>query len=114
MTCAPALPIPAEELALRLSRSLAPERNNLELSVTEVALLSDPDADLKLQLLVKVTSLDSPKAQVWQVGIPIDPTDLDPAVNLSAFILIVRANLEEWWAVKTAEPRIAAWGRRLR
>jgi hypothetical protein len=34
-------------------------------------------------------------------------------VNPSAFVLIVRANIDEWWAAKDNEPTFAEWGQRL-
>jgi hypothetical protein len=108
----PSLPVPPEDLACKLSRPLAPRRDGLELSVVDPTLVKTGD-DLRLRLRVTVTTARSETAEHWQVSIPIDPADLDPAVNPSAFATTLRANLEEWWDVKDRESRIAAWGRRL-
>jgi hypothetical protein len=64
-------------------------------------------------LRVTVTTARSEIAEHWQITIPLDPADLDPGVNPTAFVAILRANLEEWWHMKDYESNIAAWGRRL-
>ncbi|MBV9012485.1 MAG: hypothetical protein JO272_10625 [Pseudonocardiales bacterium] len=108
----PALPISPEELARTLSRPLAPRRDGLELSVADPTLVETGD-DLRLRLQVTVTTARSETAEQWQVMIPLDLADLDPAVNPTAFATTLRVNLEEWWDMKDREPHIAAWGRRL-
>jgi hypothetical protein len=65
--------------------------------------------------MVRVTVARDGKsgAQSWQVTIPLDPLDIDPAVDPASFVTTIRANLEEWWDRKGVEPPIAAWGHRL-
>ncbi|MGH3769273.1 MAG: hypothetical protein ACRDS0_00890 [Pseudonocardiaceae bacterium] len=110
----PALPTPPEDLARQLSRPLAPRRDGLELSVADPTLVETAeDPTLRLRLRVTVTTARSKTAEHWQVMIPLDPADLDPAVNPTAFVVTLRANLEEWWDMKDRESHIAAWGRRL-
>ncbi|MBV8542605.1 MAG: hypothetical protein JO063_09700 [Pseudonocardiales bacterium] len=106
------LPLPPEDLARKLSRPLAPRRDGLELSVADPTLVETGD-DPKLRLRVTVTTARCETPEHWQVTIPLDPVDLDPAVNATAFATTLRANLEEWWDMKDRESRIAAWGRRL-
>jgi hypothetical protein len=108
----PSLPVPPENLARKLSRPLAPRRDGLELSVADPTLVETGDGP-GLRLRVTVTTAHSEMAEYWQVTIPLDPADLDPAVNPTAFATILRADLEEWWDVKDRESRIATWGRRL-
>jgi hypothetical protein len=111
----PSLPLPPEELARRLSRGLGARPDGLELSVAEPVLVEvagDPGVELRVR--VTATSRDtSSDGERWRVSIPVDPADLAPTVSLPAVILILRANLEEWWDVKDSEPEFAAWGRRL-
>lgn len=109
------LPMPAEELAERLSRALAPNHDSVELVVSSPTLVqaaATTGEGLEFRVHVTVTLPGHP-AQRWQVTVPIDPIDLDPAVNHSAFVTTLRANLEEWWATKDQEPTTAARGRRL-
>lgn len=105
------LPLAPDELAVRLSRGLAPRRDNLRLAVAEPVLVERPQ--LGLRLLVTVTSDAQQAAERWEVTIPLDPLDLDPEIVTTSFVVTLRANLEEWWDVKDQEPPIAAWGRRL-
>jgi hypothetical protein len=106
------LPIPAEDLARELNRHPAPSPDGAELTIIDPALVGSADNnDLALRLRVNATA--GGRAESWQLTIPLDPIDLDPKVNPSAFVQIVRANIDEWWAVKDNEPAIAGWGRRL-
>jgi hypothetical protein len=110
----PPLPLAPEELARRLSEGLAPRPEGLELSVEQPILVEVPeDPGLVLRLRVTAATAADPDGQVWQLAIPLDPADLDPEVNPSALVTVLRANLEEWWDVKDSEPHIASWGRRL-
>lgn len=108
------LPLPADELARKLSRTLAPRPSGLELIVTDVGLVPASGNDAVLRLQVTVTTFEDSRGQHWRVEIPLDPADLNPDVMTpQAFVVTVRANLEEWWDVRGAEPAVAAWGRRL-
>lgn len=110
----PALPMPGEQLAARLSRGLAPGYDLVELAVASPSLVRDGTTGEGLALRVHVSvTLPGFQAQQWQVTVPVDRTDLDPSVNPSAFVTTLRANLEEWWATKDQESTTAAWGRRL-
>lgn len=110
----PILPLPAADLARRLSGLLAPRRDGLSLTVTALELVThDAGPGLGLRMTVKISRTDGAPNELWQVTIPVDPIDLDPSVNVDSFVITIRANLEEWWHVRKAEPRIALWGRRL-
>jgi hypothetical protein len=109
------LPLSAEELATRLSRSLASRRDGLQMIVENVALGEPVAGAVPLRMRVTVTTHDHPRQQHWQVSVPLDPRDLDPGIlPAQAFVVTVRANLEEWWDVRAAEPAVAAWGRQIR
>jgi hypothetical protein len=108
-----ALPIPPDVLAKRLSRNLGPRRDGLELHVTQVQLKALGAAEALLKLQVTATTHADPKGQRWEVSIPLGPIELHPDVTTSALFITLRANLEEWWDVREAEPDIAAMGRRL-
>jgi hypothetical protein len=105
------LPIPAEDLARELNRHPAPSPDGAELTIIDPTLVGSADNnDLALRVYVNATAHG--RAESWQLTIPLDPIDLDPKVNPSAFVLIVRANIDEWWAVKDNEPTVAGRGQR--
>ena len=106
------LPMPAVELGRRLSRTLAPRRDGLQLSVADPELIETP-TNFGLMVKVTVTTDGMPGADSWRVTVPLDPLDLDPAVDPASFVTTIRANLEEWWDMKGVEPLIAAWGHHL-
>ena len=105
------LPMPADELAARLSRALAPGHDPVVLSVSRVALVPPPEAALAL-LLALVAEPPGGTHGHWEVTVPVDPVDLGQDVRTDAFVLTVRANLEEWWAMKDREAGLAMQGRR--
>jgi hypothetical protein len=104
------LPMDPDELAAAISRELAPRPDHLQLSVSGLGLVGGAEPQLRMR--VRATA-DAMSPESWEMTIPIDPADLDPEVVPSSFVLVIRANLEEWWDVKAFEPSIAAWGRRL-
>jgi hypothetical protein len=65
-----------------------------------------------LNLRIRV-SRDSGDDELWDFNLPMDACEFDPAVNLQAFVVIVRANIEEWWALRHREPTVAALAGRL-
>src|SRR4051812_43588074 len=103
------LPFAPEELARRLSRSLAPRPDGLELSVTEAVLADVPgDPGYELRMRVTATTVTDPDGEVWQVNLPLGPEDFLPDIDPISFVVTIRANIEEWWDVKDAEPDFAA------
>jgi len=99
-------PFPPDELARRLSQNLAARPNGLVLTVSSPALARTPDGPaLTLRLNAQ------PADETWDLAIPLDPVDLTLAPQ--ALVAVLRANIEEWWDCKDAEPHLAAWGHRL-
>ena len=60
----------------------------------------------------ETATLPAAREEDWGVAIPIDTVDLERAVHPAAFVML-RANLEEWWAMEMSEPDTATLGRRL-
>lgn len=106
MTLMPELPFSSEELARRLSRELAPRPDGLTLSVNEPGLVEEADG-VVLRLRVAVR----PAGEIWVLRLRLDPADLD--LDPAALVLVLRANIEEWWDCKDDEPHVAAWGHRI-
>ena len=52
----------------------------------------------------------SNRGQRWEVKIPFDPDELE--MLGPALVVTLRANLEEWWDPRGAEPGMGALGRR--
>jgi hypothetical protein len=103
----PPLPMSAEELARLLSRPLP---GGPALAVNDLVLVEVPGPPgWELRLRARVTVED----QAWEVSFPVDPMDFDPDVVPASLVLVLRANLEEWWHTREHEPHTAAWGRRL-
>jgi hypothetical protein len=100
------LPWPAGLLAERLSRNLSRLPGDPTLLVSSVSLQSgDGDA---VRLVVW-----TPNNQRWQVTFPLDPGEAERLTDLDAFVLIYRANLEEWWALRDRDSQVASHGERI-
>ncbi|MEV0664671.1 hypothetical protein ACIBI3_31900 [Actinomadura luteofluorescens] len=102
----PELPFSSEELARRLSRELAPRPDGIALSVSDPVLVEEAD-----RLVLRLQIAARPTGEVWELRFPLDPVDLD--LDPVAFVLVLRANIEEWWDCKDAEPHVATWGHRI-
>ncbi|HEY6798320.1 MAG TPA: hypothetical protein VI248_26880 [Kineosporiaceae bacterium] len=114
------LPIPASELARRLSVPQDPRSDGWRLDVTSVEVVGKGE-EARIRLLVNVIPTAGDAQEKWEITLPWDPRDMGgPAgpgetiegiANSTVFVL--RANLEEWWYTKAREAHTAAWGRRV-
>jgi hypothetical protein len=107
------LPLDPKALASELSQPLA-VRDKRRLDVTFVSLVRSRDSDsLRLELTVLAIPVPGAAAEHWRVAIPVSPEDLDPEILPASFVVTVRANLEEWWDTKGADPFTSKMGQRL-
>lgn len=104
------LPVDPGELSRALARPLSPRPSDLRFQASDLEVVDD--RDLGLRMTLTVTTATAPP-ETWELTIPLGREDLDPDVVPASFVLIVRANVEEWWDMKDREARIAAWGRRV-
>ena len=76
--------------------------------IVKVAIASswDPEQPGKLDLMVHTLTPDG-RAQRWLLDMGVDDATLD-GLTAQGFIVTLRANIEEWWAVKDYEPDTAA------
>jgi hypothetical protein len=96
------------ELQEKLQQPLGDSRNaRPEISV-EIAQFGDGASSLVLDLTV----LTGSRPQRWRLTLPGAADDLADA-SLPSAALIVRANIEEWWHTKDAEPASAQLAQRL-
>lgn len=100
-----------EGLAARLSQPLNPA-DPWELRVTQLELVPARDGGRALlRLLVEAAPTRDAHPETWEWSLPLDDEDL--AMLPDAFVVTVRANLEEWWCTKGHDPEVARLGRRL-
>lgn len=100
-----------EGLASRLSRPLNPA-DPWELQVTGLELIpARPGGPTLLRLLVEAAATRDAQPETWEWSLPLDDEDLEMLPD--AFVVTVRANLEEWWCTKGHDPGVARLGRRL-
>ena len=93
----PFLPVLPVELAAALSRPFAGRSDGLVLQIVPDPELVRSRGETGIALRLHLTAAASDRvAQSWRLDIPVDRSDLDPAVDISAFITIIRANLQEW------------------
>ncbi|MFB9376454.1 hypothetical protein ACFFKU_12305 [Kineococcus gynurae] len=107
------LPCDPDTLATELSRPLVPSDRH-RLTVERLDLLPGGDVDSGLLVLhVRAAADPAAATERWQVRLPLSPSMLDPRMAHDAFVLTLRANLEEWWMTRNHDPRTAAWARRV-
>ncbi|MCO5968990.1 hypothetical protein [Actinoallomurus soli] len=63
------------------------------------------------RLVLRLQIAARPAGELWELRLSLDPVDLD--LDPAALVLVLRANIEEWWDCKDTEPHIAAWGHRI-
>jgi hypothetical protein len=108
----PSLPSPAAEFAERLSRPLAPRRDGLELTVSQVRVATDSSEHLTLAFDVVATRPDHDDER-WRLTVPIDAEELSPLVALNSLVVTFRANIEEWWDTRSYDELIASRATRI-
>lgn len=103
---------PPDLLADRLSDNLVARAGEPQLVVKRVSLQAAADRSYHIELLVEARPpLEA--TELWQVSLPAGPQDIESDLDLDTFVLIFRANLEEWWTARNYDPTIASYGRRI-
>jgi hypothetical protein len=107
------LPLDPQALAAELSRPLA-VRDKRRLDVASVSLRGDQESgSLSLVLTVQAVPVPGATPECWLVTFPMAPEELDPDILPASFVVTIRANLEEWWDTKGADPFTSRLGQRL-
>jgi hypothetical protein len=92
------LPVPWDELPGLLSRELDPARPR-RLKVRSVT--AGPDPLLQLVIVLDAEPPAGPP-QTWRLTYDVADDDLQ-LLGAPAFVLTVRANIEEWWDTRAAD-----------